>query len=331
MTTIEWTDVTWNPTTGCDRVSPGCDNCYALTMAGRLKAIGQEKYRTDGSPRTSGPGFGLTIHPDTLDAPLHWRKPRRVFVNSMSDLFHPDVPMDFILRVWETMIAAPTHTFQILTKRPQRMARIVSAICWEWEPDVAPRQWTPYLWPGRQQGEDHNTGEEIDWYPTEADLDGGGEVHLDNVWLGTSIENDRYTFRADHLRAAPAAVRFLSLEPLLGPLPSLDLTDIDWVIVGGESGPGARPMHPDWARDVRDRCVSTGVPFFFKQWGAWAPMLDRTEPPVVMGDRFSHVFVNPRDPWAGGAYMERLGKKAAGRELDGRTWDEMPAPIIPAR
>ena len=223
-TAIEWTDETWNPTTGCDRVSPGCDNCYALTMAARLKGMGQAKYQNDGDPRTSGPGFGLTVHPDTLDAPLKWRKPRRVFVNSMSDLFHPDVPEEFIDEVWRTMSTAREHTFQILTKRPQR------ACSWSWH-----------------------------WY----DCDHGGNLTtscrfcapLPNVWLGTSIENDRYTFRADHLRATPAAVRFLSLEPLLGPLPSLDLTGIDWVIVGGESGPG------------RGRCTPIG--YGTSGTGAW--------------------------------------------------------------
>lgn len=234
MTSIEWTDETWNPTTGCDRVSPGCDHCYAATMAARLKAMGNPRYQRDGA---DGPGFGLTLHPDVLEKPLRWRKPRRVFVDSMSDLFHPDVPSEFVQRVWEVMGRCPQHTFQILTKRPQRMA------------DLTRR--------------------------------------LPNVWLGTSIESDRFAFRAKHLRRCPAEVRFLSCEPLLGPLPSLDLTGIDWVIVGGESGPNARPMHPDWVRDLRDRCLDAGVTFFFKQWGGRTP-------------------------------------KAGGRVVDGRTWDETP-------
>ena len=204
-TGIEWTDATWNPTTGCDQVSPGCDNCYALAHAARLKKMGSPGYQNDGDPRTSGPGFALTLHPDRLNQPLRWKKPRRIFVDSMSDLFHPDVPTQFIGRVFHVMAAASHHEFQVLTKRPQRMSPLLeSSAGWGLKPI--------YGWP------------------------------LPNVWLGTSIENDRYTFRANHLRETPAAVRFLSLEPLLGPLPSLDLADIDWVIVGGESGPNARPM-----------------------------------------------------------------------------------------
>ena len=246
MSTIEWTDETWNPTTGCDRISPGCDNCYALTLAKRLKGMGQAKYQNDGDPRTSGPGFGLTVHPDSLDAPLRWKKPRRVFVNSMSDLFHDDVGPAFIGAVFDRMRECPQHTFQILTKRSKRMA----GLCKGGVP--------------------------------------GDSDPIPNVWLGVSIENDRYAFRADHLRETPAAVRFLSLEPLLGPLPSLDLTGIDWVIVGGESGVNARPIEADWVRDLRDRSVAAGVAFFFKQWGGRTP-------------------------------------KANGRTLDGRTWDEYPS------
>ena len=255
MTTIEWTNETWNPTTGCDQISPGCDNCYALTMAKRLKAMGSAKYQADGDPRTSGPGFKLTEHPDALDLPARWKKPRKVFVNSMSDLFHTQVTDEFIGQVWDVMAHCPQHTFQILTKRPQRMAQA-----------LGPNGCGFYA------------------------FEGPVPCPQPNVWLGTSIETDRYTFRADHLRNTPAAVRFLSLEPLLGPLPSLDLTGIDWVIVGGESGRGARPMDPDWVRDLRDRCVSVGVPFFFKQWGG-------------------------------------ENKKATGRVLDGRTWDEYPGGV----
>lgn len=262
-TTIEWTDRTWNPTTGCDQISPGCDNCYALTMAKRLKAMGQPRYQSDGDARTSGPGFALTIHPDALGEPLRWRKPQRVFVNSMSDLFHQDVPSEFIGRVWGTMEEAARHTFQILTKRPQRMREWVSRHEAKWYLPFGPPA-DRFPWP------------------------------LPNVWLGTSIESDRYTFRADHLRDTPAAVRFLSLEPLLGPLPSLDLAGMDWVIVGGESGSGARAMNPQWVRDIRDRCVEEGVPFLFKQWGS---------------HDVSGVSVN---------------KHVAGRVLDGRTWDEFP-------
>lgn len=238
---IEWTNATWNPTTGCDRTSPGCDNCYALALARRLKRMGVSKYQHDGDPSTSGPGFALTLHPDALEIPLRWRAPRRVFVDSMSDLFHPKVPDAFITDVLAVMRRTPQHTYQLLTKRSKRLAELA----------------------------DH-----VDW-PA-------------NMWLGVSIETDRYTFRARHLAAVThAAIRFLSLEPLLGPLPSLDLDGIDWVIVGGESGANHRPIDPDWVRDLRDRCISAEVPFFFKQWGGRTP-------------------------------------KAGGRELDGQTWDQMP-------
>lgn len=237
---IEWTETTWNPTTGCDRVSAGCDHCYALTLAKRLKAMGSAKYQNDGDPRTSGPGFGVTIHPSAIDEPYRWRQPRLVFVNSMSDLFHAKVPVDFIREVFDVMSRTPQHTYQILTKRARRLRRIAPQLDWP-----------------------------------------------DNVWMGVSVENDAVLDRIDDLRQVPAAVRFLSCEPLLGPLPTLDLDGVGWVIVGGESGPNARPMDSDWALDVRDQCQHAGVPFFFKQWGGRTP-------------------------------------KAGGRELDGRTWDEMP-------
>lgn len=270
-TTIEWTDETWNPVTGCDRISPGCDHCYAMTLAKRLKAMGQPKYQLDGDPRTSGPGFRLTTHEASLAEPLSWRTPRVVFVNSMSDLFHKDVPVGFIKDVWTTMAVSPRHRYQVLTKRPQRMARVLGDPCFDG--DVEFRL--------RLAGSDQH----VDWqdveYPT------GGARWLPNVWLGTSIESDEYSFRADHLRRTPAAVRFLSCEPLLGPLPSLELGGIGWVIVGGESGAGHRPIDPGWVRDIRDRCVDAQVPFFFKQWGGRTP-------------------------------------KAGGRDLDGRTWDQMP-------
>jgi len=221
---IEWTEATWNPTTGCDRVSPGCDNCYALTLAKRLQAMGSTKYQRDGDPRTSGPGFGLTLHPDTLDLPRRWAKPRAVFVNSMSDLFHPEVPEVFIEQVFEVMADTPRHTYQILTKRSRRLSALAPSLAWP-----------------------------------------------PNVWLGVSIETCRYLYRADHLRSVPASVRFLSLEPLLGPLPGLNLAGIGWVIVGGESGPQARPIAESWVTEIRDRCEESGVPFFFKQWGGRTP------------------------------------------------------------
>jgi protein gp37 len=240
-TSIEWTEVTWNPTTGCDRVSPGCDMCYALTLAKRLKAMGATKYQHDGDPRTSGPGFGITMHESVLRDPYRWRGSRLVFVNSMSDLFHAKVPMDFIRRIFDVMADTPQHTYQVLTKRAVRLRRLAS---------------------------------DLPWPP--------------NVWIGVSVEDDAALNRVDELRTVPAAVRFLSCEPLLGSLAGMNLDGIDWVIAGGESGPGHRPPQAAWIRDIRDRCIDHGVPFFFKQWGGRTP-------------------------------------KQGGRTLDGRTWDQMPA------
>ena len=228
---IEWTDTTWNPLTGCTKISPGCKNCYAERMSRRLKAMGVANYAD---------GFKLTLHEHMLNQPLTWKAPRRVFVNSMSDLFHKDVPVEFIQRVFAVMRKASQHRFQVLTKRAHRVSELSS---------------------------------QIDW-PA-------------NVWMGVSVENEDYTVRIDHLRQTGAAVKFLSVEPLLGPIPSLDLTGIDWVIVGGESGPGARPMKPEWVTEIRDQCAKAGVAFFFKQWGG-------------------------------------VRKSKTGRELDGQTWDEMP-------
>ncbi len=230
MSKIEWTDETWNPVTGCTKVSPGCKHCYAERMALRLQAMGQANYAN---------GFNLTLHPKMLVLPLHWKKPRRIFVNSMSDLFHEDVSAYFIYEVFQTMRRADWHAFQVLTKRSDRL-RSMSSLPW-----------------------------------------------TRNIWAGVSVENADYVHRIDDLRACGAAVKFLSLEPLLGPLPYLDLTGIHWVIVGGESGPGARPMAVTWVRDIRNQCLDANVPFFFKQWGG-------------------------------------VNKKRAGRLLDGRTWDEMP-------
>lgn len=240
-TGIEWTEATWNPTTGCDRISPGCDHCYALTLAKRLKAMGQPKYQHDGDPRTSGPGFALTLHDDALRIPHSWSTPRRIFVNSMSDLFHPEVPESFIRQVFEVMADTPRHEYQVLTKRSKRLAQLADR----------------FEWPS-------------------------------NVWMGVSVENQQYAFRAEHLRKVPAAVRFISAEPLIGAL-DLDLTGIDWLIAGGESGSQARLLDPQWVRDLRDACAASGVAFFFKQWGGHHP-------------------------------------KAGGRELDGRLWSEYPMP-----
>lgn len=237
---IEWTEATWNPTTGCDRVSSGCDNCYALALAKRLKAMGAAKYQNDGDVRTSGPGFGVTVHPDALLLPHSWRTPKLVFVNSMSDLFHAKVPVAFIQQVLTVMADTPQHTYQVLTKRAHRLRRI------------APK---------------------LDFPP--------------NAWVGVTVESGEQLDRVEELRAVPAAVRFLSCEPLLGPLTGLDLSGIRWVIAGGESGPRHRPMEPAWVEEIRDACDAAGVPFFFKQWGGRTP-------------------------------------KAGGRTLDGRTYDEMP-------
>jgi protein gp37 len=237
MTGISWTDEVWNPTTGCDRISPGCDNCYALAMAKRLKGMGQAKYQADGDPRTSGPGFGLAVHPDTLDIPLRWRKPRRIFVNSMSDLGHARIPKTFVGGVWNTMALTPRHAYQVLTKRPEHLRRILT----EWA--------------------------DAGWYWRKEDMIWCGPIPgpLPNVWLGTSIELDKYCRRADDLRETPAAIRFLSLEPLLGPLPSLDLTGIDWVILGGESGPDRRPMDIAWLEQIVTRCQQLGIATWVKQ------------------------------------------------------------------
>lgn len=262
MTSIEWTagddgaeGSVWNPTTGCDRISPGCDHCYALTMAKRLKGMGQAKYQRDGDPRTSGPGFGLAAHPDTLDLPLHWRKPRRVFVNSMSDLFHADVPATFIGSVFDMMALTPRHTYQILTKRPARMRALLTR------------------WQGQAEGRPH-AGASFRRYDM---LWSEPRVWpLPNVWLGVSAEDQHWAdVRIPALLDTPAAVRFVSAEPLLGPieLPG-ELREgrmpqaPDWLIIGGESGPGARPMELEWARDLLAQCRCLGTAPFVKQLGS---------------------------------------------------------------
>jgi protein gp37 len=232
---IEWTESTWNPLTGCTKVSPGCKNCYAERLSKRLKAMGQSNYRN---------GFELTLHPHVLNLPLQWKQPQMIFVNSMSDLFHKDVPLEYIQQVFEVMTKAYWHTFQVLTKRAERLSQLAPELPWP-----------------------------------------------ENVWMGVSVENADYTFRIDELRKVPSAVRFLSLEPLLGPIAKLNLDRIHWVIVGGESGPRARPIDKKWVTDIRDQCVASKVPFFFKQWGG-------------------------------------VNKKKSGRELEGRTWDQLPYTIL---
>jgi protein gp37 len=228
---IEWTDATWNPVTGCDKISPGCKHCYAERLARRLKAMGNKNYRD---------GFALTLQPHMLDHPLGWKSPKRIFVNSMSDLFHDQVPLDYIKRVFGVMNAADWHQYQVLTKRAERLDEL---------------------------------SEHLPWSP--------------HIWMGVSVESEKYLSRIDHLRRTKAHVKFLSVEPLLAPLGKLNLRGIDWVIVGGESGPGARPMSASWVTDLRDQCVRANVAFFFKQWGG-------------------------------------VQKSKTGRTLEGRTWDEMP-------
>jgi len=228
---IEWTESTWNPVTGCTKISTGCLHCYAETMSKRLKAMGQPNYAN---------GFEVTLHPDAVELPLKWKKPQTIFVNSMSDLFHEDVPLGFIREIFNIMNRAHWHRFQVLTKRPERLAEMNHLVTWS-----------------------------------------------QNIWMGVSVERARYMQRIDLLRECSASIRFLSLEPLLGPLHNLNLTKIGWVIVGGESGAGARPMKPEWVMDIRDQCQTAGVPFFFKQWGG-------------------------------------VHKKRAGRQLDGVTWSQLP-------
>jgi len=232
--TIEWTEATWNPVTGCTKISPGCTNCYAERLALRLKAMRQANYVN---------GFHLTLQPQALDLPNRWKNPQTIFVNSMSDLFHREVPTEYIMRVFEVMNRACWHRYQILTKRSDRLLNLTDLL-----------RWQPH------------------------------------IWMGVSVESQEFLFRVDHLRQTGANVKFLSLEPLLGPLPDLNLNGIDWVIVGGESGPGARPVQEKWIVDIRDKCIEAKVPFFFKQWGG-------------------------------------VQKKRWGRLLDHRTWDEMPSKV----
>lgn len=228
---IEWTDATWNPVTGCTKISPGCKHCYAERLAKRLQAMGQANYRN---------GFKVTLHPQMLELPLKWRSSKRIFVNSMSDLFHEDVPTEYIKHVFDVMRRADWHQYQVLTKRSDRVCAL---------------------------------SKELPWAP--------------QIWMGVSVENEKYAYRIDDLRKTGANVKFLSIEPLLGPVKKLNLHGIDWAIVGGESGPGARPMNPAWVTNLRDQCLRAGVPFFFKQWGG-------------------------------------VRKSTTGRTLEGRTWDEMP-------
>lgn len=232
QSSIEWTEMTWNPTTGCNKISAGCKFCYAEIMSRRLHAMGVDKYKNN---------FKLTLHPETLDIPYEWKKPKIVFVNSMSDLFHKDVPLNYIQKVFKVMNENPKHTFQVLTKRSDLLLKYHCKLTW-----------TP------------------------------------NIWMGVSVENEKVIHRIDDLRQTNAVIKFLSLEPLIGPLPKLNLDRIHWVIVGGESGPGARPMEKEWVVDIKKQCKTNRVAFFFKQWGG-------------------------------------IRKKKAGRELDGKTYNQMPS------
>ncbi len=235
MSKIEWTDVTWNPVTGCTKISAGCANCYAERMARRLKAMGQFNYRN---------GFEVTCHQHMLDYPLRWKKPRTIFVNSMSDLFHENIPDEFIFQIFEVMKKMPQHRFQLLTKRSERLSVLDHYLPWS-----------------------------------------------KNVWMGVTVEDNDCRTRIDMLRDSSAAIKFLSLEPLLSAVPNMDLSKIDWVIVGGESGPGARPMAEEWVEDIRYQCKQRGIPFFFKQWGG-------------------------------------INKKAAGRLLNGKIYNDMPSSVV---
>lgn len=292
---IEWTEATWNPVIGCSKVSPGCDNCYAIDQAMRIQRMGGKGGATYEGTTVDGDWSGLVrCLPERLDQPLRWKRPRRVFVNSMSDLFHPDVPDGFIGDVWNTMALAPQHTFQILTKRPKRMQQLLS-------------KWAADGWSWRR-----------------SDLHWCGPVNgpLPNVWLGVSIESNRYAWRADHLRDTPAAVRWVSAEPLLGPLDQLDLTGIDWLVVGGESGPNARPADPEWVRDLRDRCMQTGCDVCGDRKGGDIGY-DREGMP---SDRVSPCVCDKTPAGTAFLFKQWGGRtsKSGGRELDGRTWDEYP-------
>lgn len=328
-TGIEWTDATWNPVTGCTKVSPGCDHCYAETVA----------HRFDGTPAYPN-GFQVTLRPERLDQPLRWKRPRRIFVNSMSDLFHDQVPEEYIAKVFAVMLLAQRHTFQVLTKRHGRMRSLLNSHAF----------WTRVLY------------EALDPELPAGDRDGLQlSLHyLPNVWLGVSTEDQQWAdIRIPALLDTPAAFRFISAEPLLGQIDLLNVagrnvltgvgnriamttlrsprqthiitpTCLDWVIVGGESGPGARPMHPDWARTLRDQCALADVPFLFKQWGEYRPAGrgdDTDRMACIQASTGVVVRHNEkRDGLAPGGWaaMRRVGKKSAGRELDGRTWDQYP-------
>ncbi|MEO3947654.1 phage Gp37/Gp68 family protein [Gorillibacterium sp. CAU 1737] len=321
---IEWTDATWNPVVGCTKVSEGCRNCYAFELHGN-----RHKGKINGAKlpeQYAKPFSEIQIFPDRLDQPLRWKRPRKIFVNSLSDLFHQDVPDDFIDEVFAVMALCPQHTFQVLTKRPQRMR------------DYLSKPSSPYaidkladLSPLMEQWGWMSPEDAANIAPPGSVLPKWPEWPLPNVWLGVTVENQQAADeRIPLLLQTPAAIRWLSCEPLLG---SVDLISagainyeivntwqstmeplIDWVVVGGESGSKARPMHPDWVRSLRDQCQDAGVPFLFKQWGEWAPSLSLAALPSKSTECVK----------AGKETLHRVGKRAAGRVIDGRTWDEYP-------
>lgn len=307
---IEWTDATWNPVTGCTKVSPGCDNCYAERFAERWRGIKGHPFEQ---------GFDVKLHPDRLEIPYKWKRPRRIFVNSMSDLFHREVPDEFIDRVFSVMAINSRHTFQVLTKRAERLRR----------------------WAQREDAlaliDDHATCAWMAAVPPDA------VYPLPNVWLGCSVESAAYRWRVDMLRETPAAVRFLSIEPLIGDVGELNLDGIDWVIVGGESGPRSRPMHQQWALHVLEQCEAAGVSFFFKQWGEYKPLgtlngiipltLDKSRAVVFRDGTMAtketlHSIDFDAYKGARAELVERVGKKKAGRTLAGREWNEFPERAI---
>jgi len=324
-TTIEWTDASWNPVTGCKEISPGCANCYAARLAAtRLKnhpdykglAINQNLSGQDLLHQSTQRWTGeVRLHPDRLEEPLHWRKPRKIFVCDMSDLFHEDVPKLFICKIFDVIARCPQHTFQILTKRPKDMLAFFNAALLDIGDAVKSH---PQLTPQQLRV---GIGTTCNW-------------PLPNVWLGTSVEHQHFADeRIPFLLQTPAAVRFLSCEPLLGPvnllraglgpkMPNDAAGWLHWVICGGESGPGARPMHPDWARSLRDQCQAAGVPFFFKQWGEWFPLgqVQKHDDPKPKRNTVIREFsVHDKQ------LVASFGKKASGRRLDGREWNEFPS------
>lgn len=360
-TKIEWTDATWNPLVGCSKASAGCDNCYAIRVAHRGMSP-QHRGLTVVPEGTTTPEWNgrVNLVPGLLDQPIRWKRPRLIFVNSLSDLWHPEVALDYIEDVFAAMALAPQHVFQLLTKRPKRQAQVLSSDAF---PELVEAAIARLEGPAAERARASFRG--LEW-------------PLPNLWVGTSVEDNRVAWRADALRETPAAVRWISAEPMIGPLDQLDLAGIDWMVAGGESGPGSRPLDPAWLRELRDRCASYGCPrcrasfalplgatcedhnpqrgpaFHFKQWGDWLPVPVKDDPEFSGGRVIDHpnggrraIVIRERSPKAFtsgetrlmepgesnglGTLLDpdtlavRVGKGKAGRELDGRTWDEWPA------